>query len=298
MLNQDLAPLIIKARCPQCFKLYAVDAVEIRDAKPQFSCSKCQTHFWFPFPECLEQKEVLGFPVDWLNSSGTNSAQSSAQSASQNPSQAVTPNGLKSGKTAARTTLGGLSQKNNEETAKLKPNLEKVGLFSCPRCQAHYSGGDTECPKCGVVFSKLEIVEQASANPGSPGLKRMWRQVMDNYGQIEIHRKFVQAAQKENNLVFASQQYRKLLSAHSGDETALRMQKEIVALTQVISGVATSPPKPTQRMNLMPRLTTMILVGGGALIAFGLMIDMARNLTGLGVALVFFTLAAKWLVDR
>ncbi len=43
-------------------------ATNITAAKPRFNCSNCQTHFWIPFPECLNQEEFLGFPVEWLRS--------------------------------------------------------------------------------------------------------------------------------------------------------------------------------------------------------------------------------------
>ena len=263
--NQELTPLIIKARCPGCFKLYAADAVEIQESKPQFACSKCQTQFWFPFPESLEQKEVLGFPVEWLKTP-----------AEEPPVVASSP------------ILA---------PSMIEPIVAAARLFNCPRCQAQYSAGDSECPKCGVIFAKLEILDESRSIASSPALRRLWHQVMDNYASPEVHRRFVQAAQRENNLLFASHQYRKLLSAHSGDETALKMQREIMALTEVVQGMS-APVARFKPMKLMPRMTTLVLICGGALIGFGVMFEAARNLIGLGAALVFFTLAARWLMDR
>ncbi len=253
---------LIKARCPNCFKLYAIEAAEIQSPKPQFACSKCQTHFWFPYPESLEQKEVLGFPAEWLHP-GIEPAQ----------------------------------QQNEVPESSGTAEAPASRFFNCPRCQGEYSAGDNECPKCGVVFAKLEMLEGSGHIASSPALRRQWHHVMDNYGNLEAHRKFVSMAQKENKLVFASHQYRRLLSAHSGDETALRMQKEIIALSQATEGLSPRP-KPIRLSRLMPKLTTLALMGGGALIGFGLMIEAARNLIGLGAAIVFFTLAAGWLFNR
>ena len=260
----DLPPSIIKARCPSCFKLYAVDATEIHESKPQFACSKCETHFWFPFPESLEQKEVLGLPVEWLKVPAA-------------VEEVVT------------TT--------EPESVPLEPQAIMARLFNCPRCQAQYSGGDPECPKCGVIFAKLDILDDTRAIASSAALRRLWHQVMDNYSSLESHRRFIQAAQREDNLLFASSKYRRLLQAHSGDETALKMQREIVALTEAVQGV-TTPSIGFRPLTLMPRITTVILICAGSLIGFGFMVEAARNLIGLGVALVFFTLAARWLVDR
>lgn len=262
--EKELTPLIIKARCPACFKLYAIDAEEIQDSKPQFACSKCQTQFWFAFPEALEQKEVLGFPVEWLNPVPAAAA------------GAVAP---------------------SSEGSVATDIVAAARMFNCPRCQAQYSAGDTECPKCGVVFSKLALVEDSPSIASSPALRRLWHQVMDSYEKPEMHRKFIQTAQREGNLLFASHQYRRLLNAHSGDETALKMQREIVALTEAVQGVASSSIS-FKPMKLMPRMTTVILMCGGGLIAFGFMVPAARNVIGLGVALVFFTMAARWLIDR
>lgn len=56
----------VKVRCPQCFKLYAVKSTEIYETKPKFECQQCKARFWLAYPECLEQPEVMGFPVEWL----------------------------------------------------------------------------------------------------------------------------------------------------------------------------------------------------------------------------------------
>ncbi|MGE0764765.1 MAG: hypothetical protein AB7N80_15935 [Bdellovibrionales bacterium] len=274
-LTQDMLPSIIKARCPSCFKLYAIDAAEIHESKPQFACSKCTTQFWFPFPESLEQKEILGFPVEWLKV--TAQADAATAEAAALPETAAAPSTV-------------------EPIVAPTPNAS-ARLFHCPRCQAQYSAGDPECPKCGVIFAKLEMDETSRAIASSPALRRLWHQVMDNYNNIEAHRKFVQIAQRENNLLFASHQYRRLLAAHSGDETALKMQREIIAITEAVQGVSGKTTR-ARSFKLMPRLTTLVLCGAGALIGFGLMIEAARNLIGLGVALVFFTLAARWLMDN
>lgn len=248
----------VHVRCPQCFKLFVVAGAEIEGDKPQFQCSKCQTRFWFPFPESLSESEILGFPVAWL----------------ETPTVVETP---------------------------LPPILERgvqAGRhFHCPRCQANYSAGDSECPKCGVVFAKLDFVDESRSVAASPNLRRLWHQVMSNYSSRQGHRRFVHAAQRENNLVYASQQYQRLLKAHSGDETAVQMQKEIAALTEVVEGV-TRPPRSFRVRQLMPRITTLILVIGGGVIGLGFFIPEARNLIGLGVAIVFFTMAADWFFSQ
>lgn len=65
-LNFEPRSQTVKVRCPQCFKLYAVKALEIQETKPKFECQQCKTRFWLAYPECLDQPEVMGFPVEWL----------------------------------------------------------------------------------------------------------------------------------------------------------------------------------------------------------------------------------------
>lgn len=251
---------VVKVRCPRCFKLYAVDAAEINEDKPQFACSKCQTRFWFPFPESVGAAEIMGFPVAWL----------------ENP-QTAGPEAPLPVEPAAETKV--------------------ASVFHCPRCRAPYSAGDPECPKCGVVFAKLDFIEDSRSVAASPQLRRLWHQVMDNYAAKHVHRRFVHSAQRENNLLYASQQYQRILKSHAGDETALQMQKEIAALAEVVQGLA-KPVKTFKVRDLMPRLTTLIMLIGGVVIGLGFIIPASRNLIGLGAAIVFFTLAIEWIFNR
>lgn len=264
--------VIIKVRCPSCFKLYAVDETEISEARPQFSCVKCSKKFWFPYPEYLEQKELLGFPVDWI--------QPVNEAASEPVHSGAMPQTTSA--QVVKSSVGGMG-----------PGLApKSQAFNCPRCQAPYTTGDAECPKCGVVFAKLDFLENGKAVVASSALRKSWHQVMDQYDSVEAHRRFVQACQKENNLPYASHQYRKLLEAHSGDEMALKMQKEIKAIGEVIH--AATPASRRSARRFFPRLTTLVMLMGGVLVGLGMMLPVARNLVGLGVAVVFFTVAADW----
>lgn len=269
-LDQDLG--LIKVRCPSCFKLYGVDAAEIHQQKPQFECSKCQTRFWFPFPESVGQGELMGFPVEWLQTKVESEVAAQPELV---PAQSVPV-----------------------------PQKEKIAekalahRFHCPRCEAQYSAGDPECPKCGVVFAKLEMLEGERSVYASPALRRLWHLVMDNYSSEETHQRFLKSAQKEKNLVYASQQYGRLLKAHSGDETALKMQKEIVAMTQAEANMEIRRQGGLSGRKLLPSVTTVSLLAGGVLIGVGFLIPTMRNLIGLGVATVFFTLAVDWLVRK
>lgn len=70
--NTQLELSVIGVRCPKCLKLYAVEKADIRESKPKFQCSKCQTRFWFPYPTGSNMAEIIGFPVSWLEDDDVN----------------------------------------------------------------------------------------------------------------------------------------------------------------------------------------------------------------------------------
>lgn len=214
----------------------------------------------------------MGFPVAWLQTKVENEVEAVAE-----------------------------IEKPKAPSLEVKANIVEKALehrFHCPRCEAQYSAGDPECPKCGVVFAKLEMLEGERSVSASPSLRRLWHLVMDNYSSEEAHHRFLKSAQKEKNLVYASQQYGRLLKAHSGDETAIKMQKEIVAMTQAEANMAVRRQGGLSGRKLLPSVTTLSLLVGGALIGVGFLMPAMRNLIGLGVATVFFTLAVDWLVRK
>ncbi len=58
----------VRARCPQCQRMYSINPKEVRESKPRFECVNCHSQFWLAFPDCLKQSEVVGFPIEWLKS--------------------------------------------------------------------------------------------------------------------------------------------------------------------------------------------------------------------------------------
>ncbi len=56
----------MRVRCPSCMKSYRILSEDIKEARPQFKCSDCDNSFWVPFPEALDQGEIIGFPLSWL----------------------------------------------------------------------------------------------------------------------------------------------------------------------------------------------------------------------------------------
>ncbi|MBX7231527.1 MAG: hypothetical protein K1X29_05525 [Bdellovibrionales bacterium] len=287
--NEDYEQRVLKVRCPQCFKLYSVMAAEIKESKPQFECIKCYSKFWFPFPELDAQKEVLGFPVAWLSGQSESDGKSGPISVEAKEATSATKSNLVEKKQSANLNL------EHKSIGRSDPLLGTK--FHCPRCQALYHSGDKECPKCGVVFAKLNFLENhQSWVPASSHLRQQWQAVLGKYEDLDSHRRFVGLCHKENNLVYASQQYRRLLEAHSGDEIALQMQKEIEALNLAVSSLL--KPRTQWAKKIFPRLSTLVMICGGILIGIGFMVPAARNLIGLGVAIIFFVVTLEWFFQK
>ncbi len=254
----------IRMRCPSCLKLYSVLSSSISEPRPKFECMSCKTHFWVPFPECLEQKEIIAFPLQWLD-----------------------PNFQK-------------DQKENNAPSKeaAKPILE-----DCPKCTRPYAKGLSECPSCGVIFAKyseplpLEVSAQAyKAAPSSVGgpqrLKNIWDKITANYEDTLLHDEFLKEGHREGALAYASQQYRRMLSIDPDDELARKMIQKITALSQAPMEMVRSVPI---KHILMERLgfSGFMMILSLLMMGIGYMVPILRNIVGAGAALFFFALAVR-----
>ena len=251
---------LIKVRCPNCLKRYAINLDEIRDSRPKFACPSCDKKFWIDSSEPVATDEVIGFPLEWL---------------SPHLSSFATPQPPK---------------KTEEVPPKTKPRENPI---LCPKCQRLSSREVTECPSCGVVmarwdnFQKLKR-EKEQGFSASPALRQAWEAVLDNYEDEKVHREFLTVCQQEGNWVYASRQYGRLLSAHGGNEVAKKMSNQVVALSQV--ALDTSKRKPQDSRMKYWRFSNLILFFSAALIGIGFFLEPWRNIVGVGVALIFFTL--------
>ena len=145
--------------------------------------------------------------------------------------------------------------------------------FSCPRCHTENIKGSVDCQGCGIVFAKYTIkqanVQEAqqrqeafsalkdqktrpdefptpiqTTNSADSQLQKLWQKVMEDYNNKEMHESFVNKAIQLNNLTYASQQYRNILSSHPHEEIAEAMQKRITFLAMtIITPEHTTEPK-------------------------------------------------------
>lgn len=242
----------LKVRCPDCLKLYAIDPQDINSSQPKFQCLHCQSLFGITFTEAVSQKETVGTKIQALST--------------EPPSQV------------------------KESQQKVEEQFEP-----CPKCQKLYMRGLHECPHCGVWIAKFFSLkklrdEEELGFPASKKLRKAWSDVMDSYDQMAVHQRFLHSCQQERNLVFASRQYGKILEIQGGDEIALKMRDQILAMTQ-LPFTGREEKEPQQKNVPIWKLSNIIIFFSTLLIATGLMVETGRNMVGVGVAIIFFTLA-------
>ena len=256
------------ARCPDCFKLYSIEVASIQQRQPRFECATCSCRFWIPFPECLENASgMIGFKDE----------------GSQAPAVSTPKQNQMTGPTSFFATQA--------TQIKSKP-------FSCPKCGHSYAGGDVECVKCGILFSRWsEKKAHRSEFSASKELKELWEAVILEYENENRHRQFIRYGWVDSNIEYVTQKYQDLLEANPSDEVALKFQKEIQLLASTRFEVARQPQKSASWHDwTIPRikLSPALYVLAGVLIASGLLIPGMRNLVGFGSSLLFITLAFRY----
>lgn len=294
----------VRVHCPKCYKLYAVDVKEIKEHRPRFQCTTCTTKFWFAFPEALEAKEVVGFPVEWLPQD-------------------------EGGAKSARVSEGGKERKTE---------------LPCPKCQHTYSFGDKECSNCGVIFAKLydpevfkneifesklslassfekndtpvefvgelnaEIAVASSSTPWGPverTLTEQWKKLLSQYDNKSLHQAFVQKAKELtgssgfDGLNFALSKYSNLLNQQPHEEKAKLMKRQILALLSVAQEEAQAIQAMQSKLRVSGQpffklnWSSSLLFFCGVLIAIGLFLPGWQNLVGVGAALLFMVIVLR-----
>lgn len=53
----------MRVRCPHCRKLYLVQYLDIKEAKPRFECIQCHSRFWLSMTDMDLNSEITGIPI-------------------------------------------------------------------------------------------------------------------------------------------------------------------------------------------------------------------------------------------
>lgn len=270
-------------RCPACSKLYRIDSKEIKSSQPHFECVTCDTKFTFDFPpQNLAKIETRAISV-------------STPEIKENSSADVV-----NSQDSSMGSLDGVQMRNaslemgSQNSMAQSPNLKK-----CPKCGSANPALNTECVKCQVIFDRVENLPMDAKLGAFPSLVKAWQELFSDYDNLKKHLAFVDRCEDLQALPFALKKYQALKEAQPHDPVAQRM---LIAVTMKTKGL--------QRIHAKLMKTGLITIGSAwathipwlrvrklapwitaaGFMLYGLSNAGARNLIGIGVAVIFLTI--------
>lgn len=142
-----------------------------------------------------------------------------------------------------------------------------MSVDACPKCNFSLSQNALECPSCGIVLSK--ITDRGSGPDqqvvGNSQLVSLWKDIVSNYEDQDLHDLFIQESLRYKKLNFASQQYRKMIEVNPMDETAKKMQEKIIQ----IATIQMDSLKSERKFEKPPKWTTWGILMSSMALFFG-----------------------------
>ncbi|UYL09547.1 hypothetical protein B9G69_003045 [Bdellovibrio sp. SKB1291214] len=259
----------LKVRCPSCAKLYEVASEDIHSETPVFQCISCDSRFGFEYPP-VDAANVLTFAVSTPGMGESNAQQNSPMSAEE--------------------LLA--SFKDVTVEAPVEPTAGQVQsqeMKSCPKCGALNGRRSKECYSCHVLFERLEGLPQDPSLRAQPSLVRKWKNVLENFEDVNLHEAFIKSCGELDAFKFAIMKYEEIKAAQGGDVLCDQMIARINSM-MIVSMSQKPTLKSAAEVNAVrPKWMKWIYIGPFALSALLILWGMLnlghRNLIGVGVAL-------------
>jgi hypothetical protein len=175
-------------------------------------------------------------------------------------------------------------------------SLAQAGLErECPRCGAMNAASMNDCVRCGIIFDRYNVTNEAQleeelALGGTRELSLMWDKTLEDYEDRIRHDRFLNACRDANALSYASKKYSQILVAAPQDDIARLMRNRIVAM---ISQRAESSRMPIRLNFRIPKMNSMALFGGSILFFWGLMMPQLKNIMEIGLSLVLLSIGVR-----
>lgn len=178
-----------------------------------------------------------------------------------------------------------------------------VEFSKCPKCSYLKPFKQDECPHCHVLESKYNELKKIE-NPRLYELEKCWAEVMLDLMVDQKHQKFLDLAQSQMALNFASQKYAELKKSMGYDPLVEKYLKQIeLRLEHMVKSRFEEERQKNQKedivqkMNLIHRLTQLngqdifMLVGivGMCLLIYNKIRPTFPNLTGLIVSMTLLS---------
>lgn len=242
-------------RCPACQKLFRIDSREIKSSVPHFDCTSCKARFGFDFPPTNVNKIET---------------------------RVVQP-----------TQVAQLSDSVDREALK--------DLRQCPKCAAYNPKTQRECMKCLALMDRVEAVGEDQSLGAIPSLVKAWQEIMADYDNVKKHVAFVNRCEDLQALPYALKKYQTLKEVQPHDSVAQKMFHEV--FIKNIGGRAKKIPQVAQAKQVWISVSDRInwervrklfpMVLGAGFIVVGLGNAGARNLIGVGAAILFLIIGVR-----
>lgn len=194
----------------------------------------------------------------------------------------------------------------------LKNKILSSGLFetemarkpqfgTCPKCSALKPLGQDECPQCGVLESRF-IQLQKVENPRLFELNKAWEAVLKDITVDASHQAFLDMAQKQSALNFASQKYNDLKKIMGEDPLIEKYLKQIeyrleAHVQSQLQKTRTEPAQAQRSLLASGRLFIFVGLFGTFILILNKIKPMFPNLTGLVVAITVLSYGL-WFLTR
>jgi ribosomal protein L40E len=247
--------------------LYEVASEDIHSETPVFQCISCDNRFGFEYPP-VDAANVLTFAVS-------------------------TPGGLDNSNAQQNQELSAeeLLASFKEETV-VEPTVNQVQsqeMKSCPKCGALNGRRSKECYSCHVLFERLEGLPSDPSLRAQPSLVRKWKNVLENFEDVNLHEAFVKSCGELDAFKFAIMKYEEIKSAQGGDALCDQMIARINSMMMVGMAQKSTLKTGAAVNSNRPKWMKWVYIGpfalSGILILWGMLNLGHRNLIGVGVAL-------------
>ncbi len=191
-----------------------------------------------------------------------------------------------------------VSQKDTFQLTDSVDVAEIPELRKCPKCEAMNPRLSKECIKCGVIFEKVDSLPDEDATLGAiPSLVKAWQDLMSDYDNLKKHVAFVDRCEDLHALPYALKKYESLKEAQPQDDVAQKMFHRIL-LRNIKTKAETNSVYQKSRTvlaqvnwvrvrKLAPFVTALLFI------LIGLSSNVARNMVGVGAAILFLTLGLR-----
>ncbi|CAN5497352.1 hypothetical protein BH10BDE1_BH10BDE1_23880 [soil metagenome] len=281
--THDPTPSMTRTRCPGCQKLFAVETDTLSSmsragvTRAEFTCTGELCHEAFAIE--------LPLPPDYSTLTILPAVRLKPAPETEPIADLVAPAAL----TPAQPPRSIIA-------APLKSAKPSIGFErECPRCGAMNAASMNDCVRCGIIFERYNVTNEAQleeelALGGTRELSLMWDKTLEDYEDRIRHDRFLNACRDANALSYSSKKYSQILVSAPQDDIARLMRNRIVAM---ISQRAESSRMPIRLNFRIPKMNTMALFGGSVLFFWGLMMPQLKNIMEIGLSLVLLSIGVR-----